>query len=95
MDRRPSPSSRNQIQLIEGYFLATRISTNYRLRVKMNPAHYFEQAHFTIWLVEEQSGDVSACPSFVDLFSAGRTSQTTRGWIDGDFFDMTAFSDGT
>jgi hypothetical protein len=58
-------------------------------------ARYVEQAHFTIWLVEERSDKVSAGPAFVGLLSAGRPSQTIPGWVDGDFFDMAVFSDGT
>jgi len=46
-------------------------------------------------LVEERSGNVSARPTFVGLFSAGRPSQTIPGWVDGDFFDRVVFSDGT
>ncbi len=53
------------------------------------------KAHFTMRLVEERSGNVSAGPTFVGLFSAGRPSQTIPGWVDGDFFDMAVFSDGT
>jgi hypothetical protein len=54
---------------------------------------FSEQAHFTLHLT--QDGDGSLDPVFAGLFSSGRASQNIHGWVDGDYFDMALFSDGT
>jgi hypothetical protein len=91
MDRRPSAPSRNSVQLIEEYFRGARISPDFGLLVSATPARYVEQAHFTMRLIEERSGDLSTDPTFIGLFSEGRPSETIPGWLDGDFFDTGVF----
>lgn len=82
MDWRPSTPLRNPVRLIEEYFRSTRISPGFGLLVNVNPARYAEQAHFRVRLVEEQSGNLSADPIFVGLFSAGAPVKLFRvGWM--------------
>ena len=38
---------------------------------------------------------MSSDPVFAGLFSSGRASQNIRGWVDGDYFDIALFADGT
>jgi hypothetical protein len=93
LDKRESARSPNPVQLLTEYFRHKEISPDFGVHVGVNAARFVEQAYFTIRLVEERSGDLSVDPVFAGLFSAGRRSQTIRGWVDGDFFDFVLFSD--
>lgn len=95
MDALGSARIRNPVQSLEEYFRGKRISPDFGLRVGVNPARFVEQAYFMIRLVEERSGDLSADPIFAGLFSTGRHSQAIYGWVDGDYFEMAIFPDGT
>ena len=87
--------SRNPVQFLESYFEGRRISPEFRLRADVNATRVAEQAHFVIRLVEEPSGTLSSDPIFAALFSLGRDSQGIQGWVDGDYFGVALFPNGT
>jgi len=93
LDKRESAQSPNPVQLLTEYFRHKEISPDFGVYVDVNATRFVEQAYFTIRLVEERSGELSVDPVFAGLFSAGRRSQAILGWVDGDFFDFTLFSD--
>jgi hypothetical protein len=95
MEKQSSLQTRRPVQFLEEYFRGRRISQDFALSVNVNPARIVEQAYFTIHLLEERSANLSVDPIFAGLFSAGRASQTIRGWVDGDYFDLALLPGGT
>ncbi len=90
-----SQQRRNPVRFLESYFEGKRISPEFRLHADVNAARFAEQAHFVIRLVEERGGALSVDPIFAALFSLGRDSQGISGWVDGDYFGVALFQDGT
>jgi hypothetical protein len=94
MTEQRSAQSVDPVQLLEDYFRGRRFRPEFGLRVIANPTRYVEQASFQIQLAEERSGNVASPAVFAGLYSAGRSSQSIPGWVDGDYFDQIVLSNG-
>jgi hypothetical protein len=94
MTEQRSAQSVDPAQFLEDYFRGRRFHPELSLRVAAHPTRYVEQASFQIQLVEERSANVASPSVFAGLYSAGRSSQTIPGWVDGDYFDQIVLSNG-
>jgi hypothetical protein len=94
MNEQRSAQSVDPVQFLEDYFRGRTFHSEFRLQVTANQTRYVEQASFKIQLTEERSANVASSSVFAGLYSAGRSSQTIPGWVDGDYFDQIVLSNG-
>jgi hypothetical protein len=83
----------NPVENLREHFREKQLAQDIAIKLDVTPARFVEHAYFALRIFQKE--EASIAPVFAGLYSAGRQSQFIRGWIDGDYFGVANFLDGS